>query len=497
MLEEVDTQIAELAASLSRGSIVAAAGCGKTEQIALAAKIAEGRRLILTHTHAGVDALRSRLKKHKVPSDKYHVDTIAGWCLWYVTSFPQRSGYLSNNTTLDVDWNVVYQAAARLIESGTVKTVLAASYSGVFVDEYQDCTDLQHQVIKAIADYLSVCVFGDRLQAIFDFKGQKPVDWDSDVFPVFGKAKEMTRPWRWMKAGNDDLAKWLVSVRDSIEKKGVVDLRNRPRRCVSWEELPLGDPQSQQQKIIGVCKSRLGKVGDGSMVLIGDPAKISSRADLAQKLASSGFSNIEPISCERLYEFTKKIEAATGFMRLEQALDFIGDCMTQSEKSEYLKAVKSHQSGRKAGASKFGSLIAKGIAVAECVTDEALIELMEGFRNRENTRLFRREMFYAMLSALRSKSTGQHNNLTDAIWQAQNRTRHIGRTISKRSIGSTLLVKGLEFDHAVIVHTENMSRKDWYVALTRATTSLTILSPSECFSPKEKDSQSSQIPLFG
>lgn len=486
MLEEVDTDIAKLAASLSRGSIVAAAGCGKTEQIALATKIAEGRRLILTHTHAGVDVLRSRLKKHKVTSDKYHVNTIAGWCLWYVTSFPQRSGYLFSGTKADIDWNAVYQAATRLIESGAAKRVLAASYSGVFVDEYQDCTGLQHQVVKAIAAYLPVCVFGDPLQAIFDFKGQKPVDWDSDVFPVFGKTEKMITPWRWKKAENDDLAKWLVSVRDSIEKSGVIDLRKRPR-CVGWEHLP-SDPQYRQNKVIGVCKSVMGKAGDGPMVVIGDPANINSRAALAQKLAAVGFSNIEPIGCKHLYEFAKKIETATGFARLEQALDFIGDCMTQTDKADYLKAVKSHQGGGRAGATKFGSLIARGIVVADealAVADEALIELMQGFHNREATRLFRREMFYAMLSALRIKSIGQHNNLTDAIWQAQNRLRHIGRKIGRRSIGSTLLVKGLEFDYSVIIYTENMSRKDWYVALTRATTSVTILSPSECFSPRD------------
>ena len=73
--------------------------------------------------------------------------------------------------------------------------------------------------------------------------------------------------------------------------------------------------------------------------------------------------------------------------------------------------------------------------------------------------------------------------LGDAIWAVQNRTRHAGRQIGKRSIGSTLLVKGLEFDHSVIVYADNMSRNDWYVALTRATKGLTILAPSQMIRP--------------
>jgi DNA helicase IV len=44
-------------------------------------------------------------------------------------------------------------------------------------------------------------------------------------------------------------------------------------------------------------------------------------------------------------------------------------------------------------------------------------------------------------------------------------------------------VKGLEFDHAIIVHSANMTSKDWYVALTRASKTVTVLSPVERFAP--------------
>lgn len=481
MHNDPDTEIAELAASVARGSVVAAAGCGKTEQIARATQIAEGRRLILTHTHAGVDALRLRLKMHKVPSGKFRIDTIAGWCLRYAASFPNRSGLPCDSPRADKEWNDVYAATAKLIQSGAVKGVLVSSYAGVFVDEYQDCTGLQHQVIKEIAAHLPVCVFGDPLQAIFDFKGQKPVDWDADVFPVFGKAGEMTTPWRWRNTGNAELAYWLADVRRTLEQGGAIDLTNRPG-CVSWEHLH-DDPRFRQGKIVGTCKSVMGKAGDARLVVIGDPANINVRAALARKLAAAGFSNIEPLGCKHLYEFAEKIEAAKGFTRLESALDFICACMINAEKKAFLDSVKSHQGGKKLGATKFGDLVKTGIAVAEGTADETVLELMQGFHGREATRLFRREIFFAMRSALQIKAARQYDTLTDAIWNVQNRIRHTGRLIGKRSIGSTLLVKGLEFDHAVIVHADNMTRKDWYVALTRATTSVTILSPSECFSP--------------
>lgn len=157
--------------------------------------------------------------------------------------------------------------------------------------------------------------------------------------------------------------------------------------------------------------------------------------------------------------------------------------MTGVENADYLAAVESRQAGGRLGTAKFGDLVATGVVLAANASDEALLNLMQGFHDKTSTHLFRREMFSAMRSALRIKSARQSGSLADAIWEVQNRIRHAGRTIGKRSIGSTLLVKGLEFEHAVVVHADNMTKKDWYVALTRATTTLTILSPSERFAP--------------
>ena len=483
MLDEPDAGFATLAASVKCGSMVAAAGCGKTEQIARATQISDGRRLILTHTHAGVDALRKRLKRRGVSGDKFRVETIAGWSLRYGISFPGRSGLHCELPRDESDWNGVYEAAAKLVNCGAVNSVLTSSYSGVFVDEYQDCSKLQHEVVKSIAAHLPICIFGDPLQAIFDFKGQKPVDWDADVFPSFAKAGELSTPWRWKKAGNTALAEWLADARKVLEKGSALDLRTRPS-CVSWHSLPM-DSGPRQGKIVGTCKSVMGQAGDGGLIVIGDAANVNTRAALAQQLASVGFSTIEPVGCANLYATAKKMTAKVGFVRLEAAMDFICACMIGAERNPFLDAVKSQQGGGKAGMAKFGELVKDGIAVAESNGSfyAPLLALMEGFYARSDTRIYRREMFFAMRGALRMTCARSLDDLGDAIWEVQNRVRHAGRIIAKRSIGSTLLVKGLEFDHAIIVHADSMTRKDWYVALTRATTGLTILSPSEQITP--------------
>lgn len=479
MADDPYEEFAKLVACEERGSVVAAAGCGKTEQIALATKHSEGRKLILTHTHAGVDALRGRLNRHGVSRDRFHVDTIAGWCLRYAASFPMRSGLASTEPSTDDEWKGVYEAATQLLVSGAVRGVLEASYSGLFVDEYQDCSGPQHEVIKALAPQLPSCIFGDPLQAIFDFKGQKPVDWEAEVFPHFPQVGELRNPWRWRLAGNEAMADWLARVRDDLWRGRPLDLNSSPD-CVRWVQMP-GDARLRQGGIIGACKTAMGNAGDGSLVVIGDAANINARAALAQQLAKSGFSNIEPISCQHLYAAAESIEENDGTAKLEAAMEFVAACMTGTEKTAFMDAIQSHQRGGKRGAAKFGDLIALGLSVADGGDLSAVNALLEGFNRWDATRIYRREMFSAMRSALRIRSQRDDCSLAEAVWEVQNRLRHAGRVVGQRSIGSTLLVKGLEFDHAVIIHSSNMTLKDWYVALTRATTGVTVISPAQKF----------------
>ena len=55
--------------------------------------------------------------------------------------------------------------------------------------------------------------------------------------------------------------------------------------------------------------------------------------------------------------------------------------------------------------------------------------------------------------------------------------RHQGdRRIPQRAIGSTLLLKGLESDHSLILDAGTMTPQNLYVALSRGAKSVTIFS---------------------
>lgn len=484
-----DDDIAQLAINLRRGSIVAAAGCGKTEQIALAVKIAPHRRLILTHTHAGVDALIKRLRRHEVPTGKYRIDTIAGWCLRFAASFPQRSGITATEPTTSAHWDEIYLAGTRLLDSGAIDGVLLASYGGCFVDEYQDCTRQQHQVISRLANLLPTCVFGDPLQAIFDFRDQHPVDWDRDVFPLFQRSAELLTPWRWKGANNLELAEWLQSIRIALEGGADLDLRTRPR-CVTWTSLP-ADPRRQQQAVVSECLASMRDPVQGPLIVIDDSTSENRRSALAQKLAKQGFASLEAIGCKSLHASVKAIDRSTGLVQAKAVVEFAAKCLTGLDKAALLKALDARQQGRRLGQAKFGSLFPFTDAVISRDGNANLLALLQALHERRETHLYRREMFFAMRSAMQLKITRRLPTLSASVWEVQNLMRHAGRRIGSRSIGSTLLVKGLEFDRAIVVAQSVMTRKDWYVALTRATNSIRIISPTERFPPTERQIQPS------
>ncbi|RJG13647.1 hypothetical protein D3879_10570 [Pseudomonas cavernicola] len=102
MPEPSNDEFGAYVAALERGSIIAAADCGKTEQISPC-----GGMLYRTqaYTHAGVDAISTKLKKLDIPPEKFRVATIVGWCLRFVASFPLRSKTRAEQPNISAEWN--------------------------------------------------------------------------------------------------------------------------------------------------------------------------------------------------------------------------------------------------------------------------------------------------------------------------------------------------------------------------------------------------------
>ncbi len=88
-----------------------------------------------------------------------------------------------------------------------------------------------------------------------------------------------------------------------------------------------------------------------------------------------------------------------------------------------------------------------------------------------------------MKRAVRAFVGGEAKSLEQAARVIRNRTRRLGRVLPRCAVGTTLLVKGLEFDHAIVLDAEKYDAKNLYVAMTRGSRSLTIVSDNPCLQP--------------
>lgn len=461
--------LAKLLHEAKKGFIIAPAGCGKTHLIAEAVVNYGGEReLILTHTHAGVDSIRRKIRSLNPQKQNFNIETIDGFILRYVSHYPNTSGWTGNDH--DIDWASVRGSGIRLFKKLFIQKIINISYSGLYVDEYQDCCMEQHAIIMELSQFMAVRILGDHLQGIFNFKENKIIDWERDVSNNFSEIGQLNTPWRWNNAGNPDLGTWVSTVRQAIMNNDAVSLDNLPS---SVKRVDGNTPGADVRE----CKSILSRVNSNEcIVIIGVPDQVGRSHGIASKL-SGIYGIIEPLDAEDLKKTVKKLSAACIFKRATALLDFGVLCfsgITKSNLEQEYKALKQgHLPNRR-----------KRLVISEPLegfvnekNQYRMITLVESFKKFPRSHLYRKELYFGFLKILKeSAHTGIL--LDDALVRVREGTRRRGRGVARRAVGRTVLIKGLEFDHAIILDADLYDSKNLYVALTRASKSMTIISKS-------------------
>lgn len=449
-------------ANTPAGYVIAPAGCGKTEAIVRTVKdYCSGKQLILTHTHAGVGALKKRFKSNSVPNEKYHTETISGWALGWVRRYPTLSGYTGSLPVPENnDWIAIYNSAKNLLQLDFVRWVIKNSYSGIMVDEYQDCSIPMHNLISELKTLLPCRVLGDPLQGIFDFNGAL-VAWDEVQRTFTTQIGELTTPHRWINANNELLGRWLIDSREDFKSDRYPDFTNSP---ITSESPDIARRNLRIQE--------LGRKMTGSVCIIG-PKHNRFQPALLTSLVNIGFKYAEPNELPVANECLAKI-AIPSATNGDEAFKFIEIAFA---------ALNSHKD--------FIKKILKGVTMRP--TDPQRKKLYTTHPNGYTHKLFCDTLFFIQTIGIQCKNLESVTCLTEVLTEHLESNMPIMEIFSRkiairklngsqrprRCVGTTLLLKGLEFDHSIILFNEGDSawrnKKDLYVAITRGAKSVRLI----------------------
>jgi len=463
--------------AIQRGTITAPAGCGKTHLIAdgLMRHCQPKPVLVLTHTNAGVSALRARLERANVPPEKFRLATIDGWAMRLTSMFPRRSGLDPNVLKLAnpaKDYPAIREAAAKLLKGGHLSDILAASYSRLFVDEYQDCGLYQHVIVYYMAQVLPTCVLGDPLQAIFGFSGPL-VDWGKHVHAHFPPAGELQTPWRWKNAGAEPFGLWLLQMRANLLAGQPIDLNGAPSNVV-WVHL---DGTEDHVRRLKACRA-LPKTAGGSVLIIGDSKSPKGQRGYASQ--TPGATAVESVDLRDLVTFAQNFDLRAD-NALANLISFAEDVMTNVGGTDYMKRIASHTKGTSRTPPTEAE--AAGVKFNAARSNSNAIDVLVEINKQPGVRSHRPVVLQACIKTLKACSDHDRAALHDAAVRSREHYRMMGRNLPKRAVGSTLLLKGLEAEVAVVLNPAELDAANLYVAMTRGSETLVICSASKIITP--------------
>lgn len=449
--------------------LIAPAGFGKTYTIVSCVKAHQSTKklLILTHTHAGVAAVKKRLADHAVPSSSYTVETITSFVQKYVLAFNHTKEIPSQKESKAYYAYLNYRGK-EIIERPCILRIIVSTYAGIFVDEYQDCTTEQHEIISCLARVLPTKILGDPLQGIFEFNGKGSlVDITSpEMMGDFHmNCFELDKPQRWLNGNNQNLGDDLVTLRAQLLSSQQIDLSTFPSIEV----------ETISSKYLLTNKKLSNLIYKEKNILVIDPLShsIDSRVKFIQRFPLVGL--LESIDDKDFYRFAEILDETLSLATPDLELNLMNIFEEVFNKTGIGKWFnKGKVCNRKKFPSETKELREKMYQLIQTPSAEIVLSVFKLLRKLPDIKCYRKELYTSLLGAMQAASV-EGSTVLDAMYSHRNTIRATGRKISGRVIGTTLLTKGLECDTVVVLNANRFTcPKNLYVALTRASKRLVV-----------------------
>ncbi len=454
-----------------KSMLIAPAGYGKTYTIAECLKHTQGKSLVLTHTNAGVSALKEKFKAQNIPATKYHVETISSFAQKYVHSFITPDAIPSQDDKRQY-FPYIIGTAVKILQNAGVAKIIKCTYQDLFVDEYQDCTISYHKIILVLSRYIRTHIMGDPLQGIFGFFRTDPlVDMESpqQMGDFIRNCYELTIPWRWNNNGREDLGRQLGTLREQLLIQRNINIDYAAYPAIVVHNVATANLYAELSRIINDILGRYSNI----LFIHPDTKNTAPRVSFVQ-LFSYRIYMLESLDDKDFYFFANAFDALTPDTLLPGLSAICGKLFGITHTKEWItdERVKNRQ-----GENKDLSLrLAEKVNFAvENFSHKNVASIMDFFRTELKLRTARVDLLNSLITSLKD---AHHNNCSvlEGMCNTRNRLRRHGRKIHGHCIGTTLLTKGLECDCVVLLDIDEFTDyRHLYVALTRGSKDILII----------------------
>ena len=184
----------------------------------------------------------------------------------------------------------------------------------------------------------------------------------------------------------------------------------------------------------------------------------------------------EALEADEFRTAARAIDGSEGPARARAVLEFTLSCLTAADQvlARMLKALEKPKFNATLYR-KYPSLANAVERLMASASAEPVRDMLQELRSIVLPKLYRRELFETVRRAVWVWAAGETESVESGLLVVRESIRHTGRRLPRLTAGTCARLKGLEFDHVIVLHPEDMTRNDLYVALTRAKRSLTVV----------------------
>ena len=466
--------------SANKSIIIAPAGYGKTYTIAEAISSYKGDKkvLVLTHTHAGIASLREKFEQKGLAPSTYHLDTICSFALDLTKTYHVNKNDIPKESDANSLFDYAVEHATIILKAYPIKHLLSIKFEHLIVDEYQDCSLAQHQMVLELAQTLKTHLLGDPLQGLFEFRGQQIVDFNDGSFsPFLQNCQSLDTPWRWKNSGQDALGQDLARIREKLLVEEDIDLQEYD--SIKWIQGAEDDYLKPQTNVRNALFQELNR---GAVVIHPNSTSIEPRKSVVMHYPMLQL--IEPIDGKEYYSCCQQFDNHSGQALIKDITDMMRKMCNKSCINNWIKPDGTLKNKRRQDDQVLLSKLESAINpllkektylnIAKLIVAIARLPQIVIYRKE-----FIRDIYHTLIDANKLGLTA-----SESILRNRNILRRKGWKIMQKTIGTTLLTKGLEFSDVVVLNAQQFNDpKHLYVALTRCSERLVVISNSVILHP--------------